>query len=1507
MTYQHLSTLGEGAFGVVWKCRDADGGVVAIKGFKHAHEDPVVRRLVDREVAVLQRLRHPHLVALLDAFKKPCTGRLFMVFEYVGPSCQQLLDASPGAGLSPQRTKAAAWQVAQALAYMHAQRVLHRDVKPANILLVPSTGAAKLCDFDLARPVAGAARDIQHCTSYVVTRWYRAPEVLVGAPYGAAADVWSFGCSLAEMATGRPLFPGKTSADQLWRILAALGPLPPPLAASLGRGTYADLSLAAALAPPPSHRHRQLRALLPGLEPRLTEVVAACLRMDPTERPTMAEVLAMPYFWDAEACAAALEPLSEELVEAATTAPAAPRRLMTPPPPLPTPAGGHEAAVAPSPSRQPLAAAAGGPSANANGTYANGVLAAAGAGAAAAAAGAGAGGCPVAVALSGIAGLWDPVSHASAPAGSFSTAAAAAGADDAAGSDAAASSRPGSMPLSDDLSGLALPDMADRTGSESESTREGAGPLATGPAAAAAAAASAAAAPSGEAVGAGRARRRLLPGADGAAVAGQASHQPQHAGLAAHLAALHNASRRAASGLSRGDGTAAAAGGGGGGGANHVSVGAPITWADGGATASDLDARLGPPAPSSSSNMPLPFCPDSGDDSAAKLGRHKPPRPQPALVNLHCRWEPVVQAPRVSGSGSAAGASERGSTAGVGPEPTAAGAAGVGIGTGTGSNRSSRPSWNKRTTWSGVGSIPGMGFMDEDLKARGPAPRGVLAGASRRATGAALSPAVPAAAAAAAAALPPPPQGAEKAGRVGFGLRYFSRRDPADRDLAAALFSPHTPPPHPQPPPPPGASDAAGGGHETPGGSDQPLVTRAPSVNRWGRGLLDAVAHLLQRGSVASSSAAPSPPMGAVARAPSGPNSNAAAAAGGGGAGSAGGGYHYGHGSGTGNSPAVSSAAAAAAAAATAGLSLQARRWARMHGASPRTAGASMSPPVPLGIALPEECAVAAGFILPATSSPHEPTPHGGALPVFPSPRGVPAVPHPSPLNPTAPYPTPRTFAPPQPSPCLSAGPLYAAPSPAFPTPRASTHAHPTPRASHDAGPSPYTGPGPGPAAGPGAGPSSTGIVLLRTIGSGSSAAGSLRGPPSPGCTLTGAASVGGASTSTHSNNGSAATTMTGGAAGAVNLDPANGGAGGSGGGAGYVHHPGAAHATAPGAAGAAAHGDGGAAASKLRRVSTATAAPAPPTPAATAKASSWSRTKLRRVSTETKPVSQAGDEATANHHNGHNHHSKRGAAAKVLSFLRLGHAAARVGIAPGGGGAVGVAPLKSPSGNAPAPSPSQAMAPAPSPLPARPPPPAAAASSSSISLTACSAAALESPPPGAATVLVREPTPAEDAEAETEPASAQTDSGAATGTGVGLGAGATPTSASFPVPGARVGRGVRLPPLSVSASTAAALAMSGGDGAAAGPNPFAGTHVWPPPAVFEESETLSEPPTSPPGGGLSPGGKVWDERTSAPAAAATAAALAAAAAGGAVPARRRGRRRGFLSSVVHAVKGWAA
>jgi cyclin-dependent kinase-like len=185
--YEKMAKLGEGSYGIVYKCRNRDTGeIVAIKKFAESEDDPLIRKIALREIRLLKNLKHPNLVNLLEVFRRK--RRLHLVFEFCERTVLNELERYPR-GCPHLLTQQIVWQTLQAVGYCHHHGCIHRDIKPENILLT-ATGVVKLCDFGFARMLSPG----ENYTDYVATRWYRSPELLVGdTQYGTPVDVWAIG------------------------------------------------------------------------------------------------------------------------------------------------------------------------------------------------------------------------------------------------------------------------------------------------------------------------------------------------------------------------------------------------------------------------------------------------------------------------------------------------------------------------------------------------------------------------------------------------------------------------------------------------------------------------------------------------------------------------------------------------------------------------------------------------------------------------------------------------------------------------------------------------------------------------------------------------------------------------------------------------------------------------------------------------------------------------------------------------------------------------------------------------------------------------------------------------------------------------------------------------------------------------------------------------------------------------------------------------------------------
>jgi len=170
-----------------------------------------------REISLLKELEHPNVVGLRNVVQE--SGRLYLIFEFLDCDLKRYIDKTSGP-VPMETAKSFTYQLVRGLAFCHSRGVMHRDLKPQN-LLVTTDGRLKLADFGLARAFCPPIRPLTH---EVVTLWYRPPEILLGSTtYAPPVDAWAIGPILVEMVTKRPLFPGDCEIDEIYKIFRLLG------------------------------------------------------------------------------------------------------------------------------------------------------------------------------------------------------------------------------------------------------------------------------------------------------------------------------------------------------------------------------------------------------------------------------------------------------------------------------------------------------------------------------------------------------------------------------------------------------------------------------------------------------------------------------------------------------------------------------------------------------------------------------------------------------------------------------------------------------------------------------------------------------------------------------------------------------------------------------------------------------------------------------------------------------------------------------------------------------------------------------------------------------------------------------------------------------------------------------------------------------------------------------------------------------------------------------------
>lgn len=290
--YEYIKKIGHGAYGVVVAAQDKVLGIkVAIKKISNAFEDLVDAKRILREIRLLRFLNHENIIRILNVQLPPSrTGYrdIYIITDLMETDLHRVIYSRQE--LSDDHLQYFIYQSLRGLYYMQTANIIHRDIKPSN-LLVNKNCELKICDLGLSR---GYDLTSDNLTEYVVTRWYRAPEVILNSSnYNEKVDVWSVGCVFAELLGRAPLFPGEDYLDQVKRIIGILGT--PDEDDMEFIGNPSALRFISKL---PRRDKTKWNTIFPKATEESLDLLEMMLIFNPEKRATILECLRSPYFKD---------------------------------------------------------------------------------------------------------------------------------------------------------------------------------------------------------------------------------------------------------------------------------------------------------------------------------------------------------------------------------------------------------------------------------------------------------------------------------------------------------------------------------------------------------------------------------------------------------------------------------------------------------------------------------------------------------------------------------------------------------------------------------------------------------------------------------------------------------------------------------------------------------------------------------------------------------------------------------------------------------------------------------------------------------------------------------------------------------------------------------------------------------------------------------------------------------------------------------------------------------
>lgn len=289
--FKKLNRIEEGTYGIVYRAQDKETGeIVALKHLKLEREREGFPVTSLREINALMTCKHPNIVNIREIVVGSRLNQVYIVMDFIENDLRALMDEMRGP-FDVSEVKTLVKQLLSAIALMHDNWIIHRDLKTSN-LLINNRGQIKVADFGLARKEGDPSSG--KLTQMVVTLWYRAPELLLGeTAYGPEIDIWSAGCIFGELLSLKPTFPGRTEPDQVTKIFKMLG-MPNE---KIWPG-FSKLPHAAKIASV-SNQYNYLANTFPMLSKAGVDLMKQMLAYNPKARPTAHEALQHPWFEEA--------------------------------------------------------------------------------------------------------------------------------------------------------------------------------------------------------------------------------------------------------------------------------------------------------------------------------------------------------------------------------------------------------------------------------------------------------------------------------------------------------------------------------------------------------------------------------------------------------------------------------------------------------------------------------------------------------------------------------------------------------------------------------------------------------------------------------------------------------------------------------------------------------------------------------------------------------------------------------------------------------------------------------------------------------------------------------------------------------------------------------------------------------------------------------------------------------------------------------------------------------